>query len=62
MSEPDSDLVRYLDAALALHGLVLDETRRRDVEKQLRLLEGMARLIEDFPLAADVEPANIFRP
>ena len=62
MSDPDSDLVRYLDAALALHGLVLDETRRRDVEKQLRLLEGMARLIEDFPLPADVEPANTFRP
>lgn len=62
MNDPDSDLVCYLDAALALHGLVLDETRRSDVEKQLRLLEDMARRIEDFPLANDVEPANIFRP
>lgn len=62
MSETDSDLVRYLDAALALHGLVLDATRRRDVETQLRLLEGMARLIEDVPLSDDVEPANTFRP
>lgn len=62
MNDPDYDLVRYMDAALALHGLVLDETRRREVEMQLRLLQGMARLIEDCPLATDVEPANIFRP
>ena len=62
MSDPDDDLTKYLDATLGLHGLVLDDTRRRDVEKQLRLLESMARLIEDFPLPADVEPANIFRP
>ena len=62
MSDPNDELTKYLDAALALHGLVLDDTRRHDVEKQLRLLESMARLIEDFPLPADVEPANIFRP
>ncbi len=62
MSDPNDDLMKYLDAALALHGLALDETRRRDVEKQLRLLADMARLIEDFPLPADVEPANTFRP
>lgn len=62
MSDPNDDLTQYLDAALVLHGLALDETRRRDVEKQLRLLAEMARLIEDFPLPAEAEPANTFRP
>ena len=62
MSDPNDELTKYLDAALALHGLVLDDTRRREVETQLRLLEEMAQRIEAFPLPADVEPANIFRP
>ena len=62
MSDPKSNLREYLDAALALHGLVLDEARRQEVEQQLCLLEEMARRIEVSPLPADVEPANTFRP
>lgn len=62
MSGPDSSLREYLDAALALHGLVLDDARRCEVETQLRLLEEMARRIGQCPLPADVEPANVFRP
>lgn len=58
----DPELIRYLDAALALHGLRPDDARKQEVAKQLALLQGMARLVESRPLAADVEPANVFRP
>jgi hypothetical protein len=60
--DADFDPGAYLDAALALHGLTLDDTRRQQVEDQFRLLADMARLIERQALDADVEPANTFRP
>ena len=56
------DLTAYLDAALALHGLELDETRKQEVAKQLALLRSMATLVMAKPLAVEVEPANVFRP
>ena len=62
VNDPDFDPRPYLDATLALHGLILDDARRQQVEDQFRLLTDMARLIERKPLDADVEPANTFRP
>lgn len=62
MHKPEMDLNPYLDAALALHGLDLDEERRREVERQFRLLIDMVQVVERVPLGAEVEPANIFRP
>lgn len=55
-------LSAYLEAALSLHGLDLGETRKQEVAEQLALLQSMAELIMAQPLAADVEPANVFRP
>lgn len=62
MNKPEMDPYPYLDAALALHGLELDAARKEEVARQFKLLVGMAQLVEDMPLGADVEPANIFRP
>lgn len=61
MKEGDA-LSEYLEAALALHGLELDEARKQEVAKQLALLQSMADLIMAQSLDADVEPANVFRP
>ena len=63
MNDPANfDLTAYLDATLGLHGLVLDEARKREVENQLRLLMGMAKLIDAHPLPTEIEPANTFHP
>lgn len=62
VNDPDFDPRSYLDATLALHGLILDDARRQQVEDQFSLLTDMARLIERKPLDADVEAANTFRP
>lgn len=58
----ESALDTYLEAALALHGLELDEDRKREVAKQLALLQSMANVVMAAPLPADIEPANVFRP
>ena len=55
------ETTKYIDAALALHQLVLNETRRAEVEKQFNLLQSMLTLIEAEPLPIEVESANTFR-
>ena len=55
------ETTQYIDAALALHQLVLNETRRAEVEKQFNLLQSMFALIETEPLPIEVESANTFR-
>lgn len=51
----------YVDAALALHDLVLTPERRAAVIEQFRLLTTMAGQFLDQPLALDDEPAPVFR-
>lgn len=55
------ELAKYLDAALALHGLVLNEARRAEVEKQFLLLSNMNSIVESEPISNEIESSNIFR-
>lgn len=55
------ELTQYVDAALALHGLELNEARRAEVEKQFHLLSSMNSTIESEPIPDEIESANIFR-
>ena len=52
---------QYIDAALKLHGLTLDEACRVEVGNQFALLEGMMKIVDSEPLPAEIESANIFR-
>lgn len=56
-----SETTEYIDAALALHQLMLGEARRAEVEKQFNLLQSMFSLIATEPLPIEVESANTFR-
>lgn len=55
------ETIQYIDAALGLHHLELNETRRAEVEKQFNLLHSMFSLIEAEPLPVEIESASVFR-
>jgi hypothetical protein len=57
----DIESSQYVDAALKLHGLTLDESCRAEVENQFNLLESMMQIVDSEPLPAEIESANIFR-
>ena len=57
----NTELTRYVDVALALHGLELNEARRAETEKQFLLLASMSRIIATEPIPDEIEPAGIFR-
>ncbi len=59
--EMNMDVTQYIDAALQLHGLVLDDASRAEVGNQFGLLKSMMSLIESESLSAEIESANIFR-
>ena len=56
------DWPSYVDTMAALHGLTLDAGRRDEVVRQMAHIETLARRFVDFPLAAEVELAPVFRP
>lgn len=56
-----SEMTQYIDAALALHEIKLNETRRVEVEKQFHLLQSMHGILDAEPIPIEVESANIFR-
>jgi hypothetical protein len=58
----DQDVLNYVNAAAALLALPLDEARARRVAGHLRRTAGLARLLEDAPLAPQDEPAEIYCP
>jgi hypothetical protein len=57
----DNKSAQYVDAALRLHGLELDEACRTEVGKQFALLTSMNQLVESEKITADMESASIFR-
>jgi len=57
----NTELTRYVDVALALHGLELNEARRAETEKQFLLLASMSRIIATEPIPDEIELAGIFR-
>jgi hypothetical protein len=60
--DPHQDWEAYVRAASALHGVALDDERRREVAVQLQRIHAIARALLDHPLPDDVEPAPVFRP
>ncbi|MDR6952767.1 hypothetical protein J2X65_002126 [Ancylobacter sp. 3268] len=60
-SEP-GDLGTYLDAALALAGLPLEAGLRPRVLMHLHTALEMGRLVLDFELPDEAEPAPVYRP
>jgi hypothetical protein len=52
----------YVDTMAVLKGFELDAARRAEIILQLQRIEVMAQQLEDFPLAAEIEPAPVFRP
>jgi hypothetical protein len=57
----DATLDRIIDATPALVGLVIDPAYRDGVRTHLRATANAARLVLEFPLDDDVEPAPVFR-
>jgi len=51
----------YIDAAAAAIGLPIAPEHRAGVVLNLARLESMARLVMDFPLPEEVNPAPVFR-
>lgn len=62
MNPHPMDWSAYVDNLAALNGFELDAGRRAEIIVQLQRIEVMARQLEDFPLAAEIEPAPVFRP
>ena len=61
MAEP-FDAEAYLDAAAAALGLPIAPEHRPGVLANLERIAGMARLLAEFPLPAEIEPAPVYRP
>jgi hypothetical protein len=62
MTTAPFDWPAYVDAMCALQRLPLDAGRRAEVVRQLIHIETQAQRFMEFPLAAETEPAPVFRP
>ena len=59
MTEFDADA--YIDASLPLLGLSLSADSRAMVKVHLETAEKLSRLVREFPLDEEAEPAPVFR-
>ncbi len=62
MSEAVFDADALIDATLPLLGLALPEGARPIVKLHLETAERLARLVVEFPLDDETEPASVFTP
>ena len=60
MSEDEA--LAYVRAAAALARIPLDDARAQAVAMHLARTAGMAKLLEQAPLAPEDEPAEVYRP
>jgi hypothetical protein len=60
MSDDSDETGRAVDALAALLGLKVDPAHRAATIENFGRIEAIARLVMEFPLPADVEPAPIF--
>lgn len=58
----EAEVLAYVQASAAALGLTLDEARAQRVAGHLQRTAAMARLLEQFPLAAEDELAEIYCP
>lgn len=61
-TRPPADLLAYVEAAAATLALPLDAEARAAVAAELAVVLAQARLVAEFPLPEDAEPAATFRP
>ena len=57
-----SDVLSYVKASAALLALQLDDARAQRVAEHLMRTAALAQLLEDAPLSADDELAEIYSP
>jgi hypothetical protein len=62
VTEPGFDADALIDATLPLLGLALSEGARAVVKLRLETAERLARLVVEFPLDDESEPAPVFAP
>ncbi len=60
MSEKKFDAEALIDANLPLLGMTLDDATRASVKLNLETAERLSRLVRDFPLDDEAEPAPVF--
>jgi hypothetical protein len=54
-------IAAYIDAAAQTVGLPLDPAYREGVVRQFTGVANIARLVMEFPLPPDIEPATVLR-
>ena len=57
MAEPLDD---YIDAVASALGLPIEESWRPAVRANLAVTLKMARMVDEFPLPDEIEPASVF--
>lgn len=57
---PTDPLDDYIDAVAAALGLPVDSMQKPAVRMNLDVTLRMARLVQEFPLPDDIEPASIY--
>nr|WP_199851799.1 DUF4089 domain-containing protein [Rhodopseudomonas palustris] len=60
MSDPTT-LDSYIDAVAAALGLPIDPTWKPAVRANLEVSLKLARMVDEFPLPDETEPASVFR-
>ncbi len=58
----DAEVLAYVKASAALQGLPLDEARAQAVAVHLARTAHLAQLLDDAPLSAEDELAEIYSP
>jgi hypothetical protein len=51
---------RFIDAVAAALGLKIDDAWKSSVRAHLEVTMQMARLVDEFPLPDEIEPAEIY--
>jgi hypothetical protein len=62
MAPYEYDPATAVDLLAAAIGLPLDAQHRPGVIRHFTIIATMARLVVDFPLADEIEPAQVFLP
>lgn len=60
MTQAETDLDTYIGATATLIGIQIDPSWLESIRFHLELSLRMARLVEDFALPDDTEPAPVF--
>jgi len=62
LNPADTDYVAALDATSALLGLEIEPAWREAILAHMKVIGEAAQLVQEFPLADEIEPAPVFQP